>query len=182
MVESKILEIIRRRHSVRSYLERPIEEEKLLAILEAARLAPSASNSQPWHFYVVRDKDKIDALAGKMPLGSQLIANSFIAQAPVVVVATAGPLSFLTRIASFVVNKKWYYLDLGIALEHMALAACELGLGSCWIGWFDQEKVRRLLALPAGEEVIAFLTLGYPSDPAVPPKQRKELKAVVKYV
>jgi nitroreductase len=182
MVESKILEIIKRRHSVRSYLDRPIEEEKLLTVLEAARLAPSASNSQPWHFYIVRDKDKIAALAGKMPLGSQLIANSFIAQAPVVVVATAGPLSFLSRIASFVVNKKWYYLDLGIALEHMVLTACELGLGSCWIGWFDQAKVKQLLALPEGEEVIALLPLGYPSDPAVPPKNRKELKAIVKYV
>jgi nitroreductase len=182
MVGSKVLELIRERHSVRSYLAQPVEEEKLAAIIEAARLAPSASNSQPWHFYVVKNKEKIAALAGKMPLGSRLVANSFIAGAPVVIAATAGPIDLLHRVASFIVNRKWYYVDIGIALEHMALTAWELGIGSCWIGWFDQAKVKKLLAVPEREEVIALLTLGYARESSAGPKQRKSREEIVKII
>jgi len=179
--ESKVFKVICERCSVRSYSDRPIEENKLMLILEAARLAPSASNSQPWHFYVVKDKEKIKALSHKMPLGSQVVVNTFLAQAPVVIVATAGPLGLLHRMASFIVNKKWYYIDVGIALEHMVLTAWELGIGSCWIGWFDEKKVKRLLNISAGEEVISMVTLGYPEEGYVPrPKERKGLNEIVK--
>jgi nitroreductase len=180
MVESKVFEVIKERTSVRSYSDHPIEEEKLRLILESARLAPSSSNSQPWHFYVVRDKEKIKALAQKMPLGSKIVINSFMAQAPVVIVATAGPIDFLHRVLSYLVNKRWYYLDVAIALEHMVLTAWDLGLGSCWIGWFDEKKVKKLLHIPEKEEVIAMLTLGYPKEkPAGFPKHRKSLSEVV---
>lgn len=183
MNASKVLEIIKDRHSVRDYDSRPIEDEKLQLILEAARLAPSASNSQPWHFYVVRDSEKIKALSEKMPIGSRVIANSFIAEAPVVIVATAGPIDILHRMASFIVNKKWYYLDLGIALEHMALTAWELGIGSCWVGWFDEKKVKALLDIPKNEELIVILTLGYAKETGSPlPKHRKKLEEIVKYI
>ena len=182
MVGSKVLELIKERHSVRGYLAKPVEDEKLAAILEAARLAPSASNSQPWHFYVVKDKAKIAALAGKMPLGTRVVLNSFIAEAPVVVVATAGPVSVLHRIASFIVNRKWYYIDIGIALEHMVLTAWELGVGSCWIGWFDQAQVKKLLKIPGQEEVIVMLTLGYEKERSVPVKQRKDLSEITRTI
>jgi nitroreductase len=182
MPESKVLEIIRERFSVRQYKDLPIEEDKLAMILEAARLAPSASNSQPWHFYVVKDKEKINALAGKMPIGTHLIANSFISQAPIVIVATAGPIDILHKVASFIVNRRWYYLDIGIALEHMVLTAWDLGIGSCWIGWFDEKKVKKLLDIPKGEEVVAMLTLGYPKEERLPfPKHRKTLQEIVNY-
>lgn len=181
--ESKVFKTISERCSVRSYSARPIEDDKLKLILESARLAPSASNSQPWHFYVVKDKEKIKSLSQKMPLGSQVVVNVFMAKAPVVVVATAGPVSLLSRIASFIVNKRWYYLDVGIALEHMVLTAWELGIGSCWIGWFDEKKVKKILNIPAGEEVISMLTLGYPVEGYVPhPKRRKELKEIIKVI
>jgi nitroreductase len=183
MIESKVFEIIKERYSVRKYADKPIEEEKLNLILEAARLAPSASNSQPWHFYVVKDKEKINALSQKMPLGTNLVLNSFIAQAPVVIVATAGPGSLLTRIASYIVNKKWYYIDVAIALEHMVLTAWELGIGSCWIGWFDEKKIKKLLDIPKEEEVIDMLTLGYPKEGRLPfPKHRNKIEEIVKYV
>ncbi len=183
MVESKILDIIRERRSVREYEERPIEDEKLNLILEAARLAPSASNSQPWNFYMVKDKEKIRALAQKMPLGTHLVINSFIAQAPVVMVATAGPIDLLHKVASYIVNKRWYYIDVAIALEHMVLTAWELGIGSCWIGWFDEKKVKKLLDIPEDEEVIDLLTLGYPKDKKLPfAKHRKKLEEIVRYI
>ena len=183
MIESKVLNIIKERFSVRKYADKPIEEEKLDLILESARLAPSASNFQPWHFYVVKNKEKINALSKDMPLGSRVVINSFIAQAPVVIVATAGPGSLLTRIACYIVNKKWYYIDVAIALEHMVLTAWELGIGSCWIGWFDEKKVKKLLDIPGGEEIIDMLTLGYPKEGMVPfPKPRKKIEEIVKYV
>lgn len=182
-VDSKVLKVIQDRYSVRDYLDQPIEDEKLKAILESARLAPSASNSQPWHFYVVKNKEKIKLLAQKMPLGSKLVINSFIAQAPVVVVATAGPIDLLHRVLSFVVNKRWYYLDVAIALEHMVLTAWELGIGSCWIGWFDEKKVKKLLNIPKNEEVIALLTLGYPKEKGLlHPKARKKIEEIVKVI
>ncbi len=182
-MESKVLKIIQDRFSVRDYEERPVEQEKLDLILEAARLAPSASNSQPWHFYVVRDKQKIKELSGEMPLGTHLVINSFIAEAPVVIVATAGPIDLLHRSASAIINKKWYFVDLGIALEHMVLTAWELGVGSCWVGWFDEKRIKKLLDIPRGEEVIALLTLGYPKDGLIPrPKNRKKIEEIVKFI
>ncbi|MCX5751719.1 MAG: nitroreductase family protein [Candidatus Saganbacteria bacterium] len=182
MPESKVLDIIKERFSVRQYKDQPIEDEKLNLILEAARLAPSASNSQPWHFYVVRDKNKIKALGEKMPIGSQVIINSFISQAPIVIVATAGPISILHKVVAFIVNKRWFYLDVAIALEHMVLTAWELGIGSCWIGWFDEKKIKKLIDIPQGEEVVALLTLGYSKEERLPfPKHRKSLEEIVNY-
>ena len=182
MVESKVFEIIKERCSVRKYADKPIEEEKLKLILESARLAPSASNSQPWNFYVVKEKEKIRALSQKMPLGSRVVINSFMAQAPVVIVATAGPIDLLRKVLSYIVNKRWYYMDVSIALEHMVLTAWELGIGSCWIGWFDEKRVKQLLDIPENQEVIAMLTLGYSKEEKIPfPKHRKGLEEIAKY-
>jgi len=182
-MEAKVLDIIKQRFSVREYSDRPIEEEKLNIILEAARLAPSASNVQPWHFYVVKNKDKIKELGAKMPLGSSVVINSFIENAPVVIVATAGPIDMFHKVMSAIINKKWYYLDLGISIEHMALTAWELGIGSCWIGWFDEKRVKKLLNIPKNEEMIAMLTLGYPKEGLLPhPKNRKALNEIVKFI
>jgi len=176
-----VFNVIKERSSIRDYLNKPIEDEKLDMILESARLAPSASNSQPWHFYVVKDKEKIKAIAGKMPLGTSVVINSFIAEAPVVIVATAGPIDMLHKVMSFVANKKWYYLDVAIALEHMVLTAWDLGIGSCWIGWFDEKRVKNILAIPKNEEVIAMLTLGYPSETYKPhAKDRKKAEEIFK--
>ncbi len=182
-MESNVFRVIKERSSVRKYADRPIENKKLNLILESARLAPSASNSQPWHFYVVKNKKKIKTLSQKMPLGTRVVINSFIAQAPVVIVATAGPISFLQKVVSFIINKRWYYMDVAIALEHMVLTAWDLGVGSCWIGWFDEKKVKNLLSIPKDEEVIAMLTLGYPKEGYSPhPKTRKSVKDIVKFI
>ncbi len=182
-MESKILDLIRERRSVRKYQPQAIEEDKLQAILESARLAPSASNSQPWHFYVVKDKAKISALASKMPIGSNVVINGFIQEAPIVIVATAGPIDLIHKALAFIVNKRWYYLDVAIALEHMSLTAWELGVGSCWVGWFDEKRVKKAVGIPGNQEVIALLTLGYPADQASPfQKHRKKMEEIVKIV
>ena len=182
MLNSKVFDVIKERSSVREYSGKPVEQEKLDLIMEAARLAPSASNSQPWHFYVVKNKEFISRLAEKMPMGSSVVINSFIKEAPVVVVATAGPIDLLHKALAFVINKRWYYLDVAIALEHMALTARDLGIGSCWIGWFDEKKIKTLLGIPAGQEVVAMLTLGYPKYDKIGVKVRKDPKEIFKVI
>lgn len=182
MLNSKVFDVIRERSSVREYADKPIEKEKLDMIGEAARLAPSASNSQPWHFYLVKNREKISQLSSRMPIGSSLVINSFIADAPVVIVATAGPIDLLHKALSFIINKRWYYLDVAIALEHMVLTAWDLGIGSCWVGWFDEKKVKTLLGIPSGEEVIAMVTFGYPKYDRMSKKIRKDAAEIFKTI
>ncbi len=174
--------MIKERASIRDYTATPVEKEKLDLILESANLAPSASNSQPWHFYVVTNREKIELMSEKMPIGTRVVINSFIAKAPAVIVATAGPIDLLHKVMSFIVNKKWYYLDVAIALEHMVLTAWDLRVGSCWIGWFDEKRVKKILNIPADQEVVAMLTLGYPKDMGPHAKNRKDAAEIFTFI
>jgi nitroreductase len=158
-----IHEAIRERRSVRAFKNLPVEEEKLNLVLEAARLAPSASNRQPWKFVVVQEPSTREDLA------KAAFDQKFVAEAPVVIVAVALQPEVLMgcQVPS-------YPVDLAIAVDHMTLAATGESLGTCWIGAFDQEKVRKILEIPETFRVVALLPLGYPAD--VPrPKRRKTL-------
>ncbi len=170
-------EIIKKRRSIRKYRKEPVEEEKIQKMLEAARLAPSASNSQAWHFVVVRDKNKIEALSKAAPPGSRFII-SWLSGAPVVFVLAMK--SALTHAIAGVFGKVLHRLDAGIAGEHLVLAATALGLGTCWIGWFDEKTVRKITGLPAAYQVVAIIGCGYPDeDPA--PRSRKNLADITSY-
>jgi len=164
-----LYEAIKSRYSVRSYLNKPVEQEKLDRILDAARLAPSGSNRQPWKFVLVRDAEMRKKL---VPACSN---QEFVGQAPVVI---AGVGLMPDRIMSCGVPGD--PVDVAIALEHVALAATAEGLGTCWIGSFDQDQVRRVLGIPANAKVIEVMTLGYPADHPQP-KTRKPMKALVCY-
>ena len=149
-----IMEAIKARCSVRSYQERPVEEEKLKGILEAARLAPSASNRQEWRFVVVQDKEKRQCLmkAAKNQL--------FVGEAPIIIACCAETDNHLMTCGQLC-----YPIDIAIAIEHMALKATEEGLGTCWIGAFYEEQVKDILDIPKGIRVVQLLTLGYPASP-----------------
>ncbi|MBC7112520.1 MAG: nitroreductase family protein [Candidatus Methanomethyliales bacterium] len=138
-------EAIITRRSVRSYLPDPIPRMVLERILEAGRLAPSAMNLQPWHFIVVTDKEK------RRTLSSGKFAK-FLTEAPVVIVGCGNEY----------LSPKWYAIDTAIALENMVIAATNEGLGSCWIGSFDEVEVKELLKVPEGYRVVAMLAIGYP--------------------
>jgi nitroreductase len=170
-----VLDIIKKRQSVRKYQDRPVEDDKLKLILEAARLAPSSSNSQPWHFVVAKNKDLIKGLMNAVPLGV-LAVNKFMEQAPIIVVGCVTP-NFFQKVSSFM-GRENYWIDVSIAMEHMVLVAEELNLGSCWIGWFDEEKVKKILNVPRGAKVVAMLTLGYPSEGATHATTRKPLEDI----
>ena len=140
-----VFDAIEKRSSIRNYEPTPIPREKLEKILEAARLAPSASNAQPRHFIVVTDKERRDALATGM-------FARFLKQTPMVIAACGDEKK----------SPKWYPIDVAIAVENMVLAATEEGLGTCWIGSFDENKVRAVLKIPENLRVVVLLALGYP--------------------
>jgi nitroreductase len=165
-----VIEAIRTRKSVREFLDKPVEREKLLEVLEAGRLAPSASNRQEWRYVVVTDKRMREKLA-------EAASNqSFVGQAPVVIVCCAE-----TDQHRMSCGELSYPIDCAISMDHMTLRATELGLGTCWIGAVSAPKVRKLLGIPDALPLIDLLPLGYPADPAPVRKSRKSLDEIVHY-
>lgn len=164
-----VMEAIRMRRSIRSYLPREVEQEKLEQVLQAARLAPSGNNRQAWKFVVVRDPALRKELAGIAR------GQDFVAEAPVVIAALATDTTTTTGS-----GEPAHRIDIAIAVDHMTLAAHALSLGTCWIGAFDQRGAERLLGVPSTAEVIVLLTLGYPASEGVF-RGRKPLEEIVSY-
>jgi len=150
----EFLDVVKARHSIRSYCGEEVSEAQIAQIIECARLAPSWANKQCWSFIVVRDGGKIKSLAKAAGM-----SNRWIGDAPVIIVCCADPKSSGTRsgIAYFTV-------DAAIAMEHLILAAAEQGLGTCWIGYFDEDGVKKALDIPDGMRVVAMTPVGHPAD------------------
>ena len=165
-----VVDAIKTRKSVREYLNKPVEDEKLKIVLEAGRLAPSASNRQEWRFVVVHDPQK------RRRLAEAASGQSFVGQAPVVIVACAETDGHVMRCGQLC-----YPIDVAIALDHMSLAATELGLGTCWIGSFDEQQVKEILGIPKEIRVVELMPLGYPSDPSLVRKSRLSFGRTVRY-
>jgi nitroreductase len=165
-----VYEAIRQRKSVRSYLDKPVEREKLERVLEGARMAPSASNRQEWRFVVVTDPQK------RRRLAEEAAGQRFIAEAPVVIAACAQSDGKIMRC-----GQACYPIDVAIAIDHLTLAAAAEGLGTCWIGSFDPGVVRKILAIPEEIVVVELLPLGYPKDPERVEKSRLPLATIVRY-
>jgi len=158
---------ISQRRSVRAYKAIEVEEEKLKKILEAARLSPSASNRQEWKFIVVRNKET------KKKLARAAFGQSFIGEAPVVLVACGTESK-----AIMACGQPAYTVDVSIACAFMILQACDLGLGTCWIGAFKEDEVKKLLKIPDSVRVVAMLPLGYP-DEGPSQRSRKGLDQII---
>ncbi len=165
----KVSDAIKKRKSIRKYKADPVPRKSLQKILEAARLAPSAHNSQQWKFVVVKDRKIKESLAKK--------ANNqrFISEAPLIIAAVA-----LDTEEELPCNVPSYALDLAIALDHMVLQATEEGLGCCWIGAFDQTRVKDILKVPSGCKVVALLPVGFAAELGRE-KSRKSLEEIVCY-
>ncbi|MBN1835193.1 MAG: nitroreductase family protein [Spirochaetales bacterium] len=164
-----VYEAIRTRKSVRSYLDRAVEPEKLQRVLEAARLAPSANNRQEWRFVVVTDATV------RRRLGEAAAGQRFVGEAPVVIAACAE-----TDRHNMCCGIPCYPVDVAIAIDHLTLAATAEGLGTCWIGAFDPQKVREILGIPPEVEVVELLPLGYPRDPKPVSKSRLPMDRIVR--
>jgi len=164
-------EVIRTRRSIRSYKPDPIPEEVLTRVLDAARIAPSGSNRQPWKFIVVKDEEL------KRRIAKACHSQMFIAEAPVVIVACGYNIHY---------NRGEYMgdfsmlVDVSIAFTHLILAARAEGLGTCWIGSFNNEEIKRILGIPEEVNVVAITPLGYPKDEEFrEPGPRKPLSEIM---
>lgn len=148
-----LMDLIEKRRSIRSYKSQEVSEEDLNYVLEAFRKAPSAKNLQPWKLVVVRDKKKINDLA--IACNNQ----TFLAEAPVLIVTCAKEGEAYGMMGGYMNS---YPVDIGIAMEHLILAATEKGLGTCWIGAFKEKLIKDLLEIPGDVRVVAVTPLGYP--------------------
>ena len=163
------IELATQRSSVRDFEKKPVEKEKLLYILEAARMAPSAVNFQPWKFIVVTKLELLE-------LVQSMYHRQWLATAPVIIVALGNHLKGWRRKSD---DKDFTEVDVVIAIDHLTLAATEQGLGTCWICNFDVEKCSRLLNIPDHLEPIALIPVGYPKEQTVLKKNRESLDHLV---
>ena len=172
------LDLVTSRQSDRAYdKNRPVEEEKLERILEAARLAPSACNAQPWKFVVVNDP-ALSVKVGKASAG--LGMNKFAKDAPVHILIVEESMNVTSLLGSKIKDKYFPLVDIGIAASHICLAAEAEGLGSCILGWFDEREIKKLVGIPQKKRLLLDITIGYSLKPKKP-KVRKPKEKVISY-
>jgi nitroreductase len=164
----RLNQLISERFSVRNYKKKPVEREKLLLVLEAARQAPSAVNYQPWHFIVVEKPENLDKI-------KMVYSREWISTAPVVIIACSDRTQSWKRKTD---GKDSADIDISIAVDHMTLQATELELGTCWVCNFDAKLCSELFQIPDHIEPVVLLPLGYP-DTEMPVKKRKQLEEIV---
>ncbi len=165
----EFLKLVKNRYSARSYKPNPVEDDKLEQILEAARLAPTAANRQPFQIIVIHTEGRQDELSG-------FYGASWFTQAPLILCFCALPDKGWTHAN----GKNYTDVDVAIVIDHITLAATSLGLGTCWIAAFNPEAVRQVLGLPDEVEPLVLLPLGYPADQPRP-KKRQSLSDLVRY-
>jgi nitroreductase len=176
---NSFLELANKRQSDRAYLDKPVEKDKLERILQAAQVAPSACNAQPWKFIVVTDPEKrirvADATTDKM-----MQFNHFTKQAPVQLVLVEEDANLTSKFGGWAVGKHYPHLDLGIVASHICLAATDEGLGTCIIGWCNEKKIRKILEIPDKKRVMLVILIGY-SAQSQREKKRKKMGEIVSF-
>lgn len=171
-------QLVRKRRSIRKYLEKPVEREKVLICLEAARMAPSADHVQPWRFLIVDDPEVKKNFSDKVFSGIYS-SSKFARKAPVIIVMLAKLDVVANRIGKQIQGIHFYFIDMGISGEHIVLQAEELGLGTCWIGWFSTKKTRKLLNIPRKYKIVSLMSMGYYEKRPSKEKKRKTLDEIV---
>lgn len=174
-------ELILERQSVRKYSDKEVEKEKLMRCLEAARLAPSASNSQPWKFIVIDDPELKDKVA-KETYSLMANFNKFVHQAPIIIAITLEKTPLVNRIGGRIKKKEWKLIDIGIAADHLCLQASEEGLGTCMLGWYNEKEIKELLNVPEKKSIALLISLGYPAkDYKLRKKIRKDIGKITSF-
>ncbi|MGB9642484.1 MAG: nitroreductase family protein [Candidatus Ratteibacteria bacterium] len=174
------LELVKNRQSVREYRQDSVPQEVLERCFEAARLAPSACNSQPWSFIAVTDKELITQIADRAFSGIYSL-NSFAKSAPVIVVVITERSRYSACLGGYFRGTQYNLIDIGIAVEHFILQATEEGLGTCWIGWFNEKEIHKILNIPSRRKIDILVTVGYPANSEIREKKRKSLDEIRKY-
>lgn len=171
-------ELARMRESCRNYTGEPVPREKLLAILDAARMSPSACNSQPWSFVVADTPDAARRAAACVQVDG---SNKFTDHAPAFLIVLEEPVQLSPRIADKIDSQHFAQIDLGLITAHICLAAADLGLGTCIMGIFDEEKTKAYFQIPAEKRVRLILSVGYSADTSPRAKKRKSLEEFVRF-
>ena len=177
--DNGMLSLIKSRQSDRKYLDRPVEREKIDRITEAGRLSPSACNGQPWHFIVVDEpavRDKVAAATESQVLRM----NTFVREAPVLIVVLRGKSNFNSRAGDLIKQKDYSLIDIGIATASMVYQATAEGLGTCIIGWVDDKRIRKVLGIPASKKVELVISIGY-TENNLRKKSRKSADELISY-
>lgn len=172
---------IKMRRSIRNYNNKSVEDEKILQLLESARLAPSGSNTQPWHFIVVKSE------LTKQKLAKASHKQKWMLSAPVFIVCVADIRCRIEGTVDVILNEnspqeelKQILRDTSISVEHILLEAENLGLGTCWVAWFTQDEIRPILNIPTDKYVVGIITLGYANE-APKARPRKNLEEIIHY-
>lgn len=171
-------QLVHSRKSIRRFLDKPVEREKILSCLEAARVAPSADNVQPWRFLVIDDPEIIKDFA-KEAFSGIYFPSKFAAKAPIIIVILARLDIIANRIGKQIQNISFYLIDIGIAGEHIVLQAEDLGLGTCWIGWFNARKTRKFFKIPRKYKIVSLMAMGYYEKKPSKERKRKKLEEII---
>jgi nitroreductase len=174
-----MLELMSVRQSERKYLDKPVEREKIDRIAEAGRLSPSACNGQPWKFIVVDEPALRLEVAGATET-KVLSMNGFVRQAPVLIVIVREKSNFTSRAGDLIKKKDYSLIDIGIATASMVYQAFAEGLGTCILGWFDENRIRKILGIPKSKKVELVLSVGY-TENTVRKKSRKPAVEVISF-
>lgn len=176
-----MIKSIERRRSVRKYIDKSVEDEKIIQLLESARLAPSGSNTQPWHFIVVKSD------LSRQHLAKVAHNQKWMLSAPVFIVCVADIRCRVEQNVDVSLNEnspqeelKQIIRDTSISVEHILLEADNLGLGTCWVAWFTQDEIRPILNIPDDKYVVGIITLGYANE-APKARPRKTLEEIIHY-
>jgi len=172
-----LLKLIWQRRSIRRFSEQPVDREAILLCLEAARWAPSAENVQPWRFLVI-DDPPIKQKFAEAVFSGIYFPSRFAQQAPVLILVLAELDILANRIGKQIQGVAYYLLDIGMAGEHLVLQAEELGLSTCWIGWFNLKKARKFFAIPRKYKIISLLALGYAAKRPPRSPQKRSLSEI----
>lgn len=175
------LELVKKRQSVRKYSDKVVSKDVLERCLEAARLAPSACNSQPWSFIVV-DSPELKNKVVEAAFSGIYSSNFFAKSAPVLIAVITEHSKFIAALGGYFRGTQYNLIDVGIAAEHFILQAAEEGLGTCWLGFFNEKAVKKVLNIPKEKKVDIIISVGHPADDKIREKSRRPLKEIAKFL
>jgi nitroreductase len=179
-INMSFIDLANKRYSVRNYKDTLVPKESLERCIEAARLAPSACNSQPWKFIIV-DEPQLRSQLAKVAFEGLLDFNHFAFSAPVLVLIVSQKQKMSAKVGGIIKSRDFHLMDIGIAAEHFCLQAAELGLGTCMLGWFKQKKVKKTLSIPRLKRVELIISVGFTADKTTPDKKRKLINEILTY-
>ncbi|MBU1863447.1 MAG: nitroreductase family protein [Candidatus Omnitrophica bacterium] len=174
------IDLVKKRQSTRSYTPQPVSRDVIDRCIEAARLAPSACNSQPWTFIVIDDPSRKNKV-GDAAFSGMYSMSSFAQSAPVLIIVITEKSSYAATLGTWLKGTQFNLIDIGIAGEHLVLQATEEGLGTCLIGWFNEKAVKKELKLPSKSHIDIIISMGYPQDAGPREKLRKPIDAIRSY-